>query len=266
MGFGSFVKKIAGVAAPIVGGMVGGPTGAAIGGMVGSAIAGGSEGGFTGGGGATGVVPALSPEERLLLQKQAELVQRFTPIFGDFAAQAIEGKVPISPALEAQLKEREALTIEDIRRRGGPQAEALSTAGIQRLGQFQTGADIAREEARQRAIGLGGELFSRLGTLTAPGVQSAQQKRQLDFLASQQAAAQAREGEAGFTQLLGRGIGGAVLGKQAGIGPLKGAVLGATGLGSQIPTLGGTGGIPSASTGGIVPTLRPLTFGGSFGT
>lgn len=65
----------------------------------------------------------------------------------------LSGEIPASPALEADLADRKRVLQEDISRRGGPAAEALSTAGIQRMGTFERGADIAREESRRAMLG-----------------------------------------------------------------------------------------------------------------
>jgi len=82
---------------------------------------------------------------------------------------ALKGELPVSPALERDLAQRESLAKETVARNLGPTGET-SSAGIQLLGRTREGADIAREAARHGEITEGSMLAKQLtGTTTALG-------------------------------------------------------------------------------------------------
>lgn len=211
--------------------------------------------------------PKPTEAERKLQEQQLAFTQKFQPIFGDLVQRSLSGEVPVSPALEEELKQREQLTLEDIRRRGGVGAEATTTAGIQRLGRFQTGADIAREQARGQAFQQGLTGLGLTTGVTGQALSRLQQGRAQQFQAMQ---SQQQEG-GGLGKLLGGAAIGAITGGAGllaggGIGALGGAGLGALGglpLAAQLG--GGAGVIPQQGTtirtGGSLSTQRPFVPG-----
>lgn len=183
----------------------------------------------------TSSIPGMSPEEQAILKQQQELLERFTPIFGDFAADVIQGKVPVSPQLEQQLSQQEATLREDIARRTGSSGAALTTAGIQRLGQFQTGANIAREEARRSLIPQAFQAVGTLGGLAesalSPLRRLREQQTEISLQQQQQAAARKEQQQGVLGNILGGAISGGV------VGGVPGAILGAAGGTSLLPSL-----------------------------
>lgn len=78
---------------------------------------------------------------------------------------ALEGKEPLSPAMESDLaKEKEKLEA-DLSKQLGPDWKN-TTSGIQAMNEFQTRADIIREEARQGVVSqAGSQYFAARGLL-----------------------------------------------------------------------------------------------------
>jgi hypothetical protein len=204
-------------------------------------------------------IPGMSPEETAILRQQQELLERFTPIFGDFAADVIQGKVPVSPQLEQQLGQQEATIREDIARRTGSSGAALTTAGIQRLGQFQQGANIAREEARRSLIPQAFQAVGTLGGLAESALSPLQrlreQQTQISLQQQQEAAARKSQQRGMFGQILGGAVSGGL------VGGVPGALLGAAGGTSLLPTLLGQQKKPGAGT-ISPPKIKPQNIGG----
>jgi len=81
--------------------------------------------------------------------------------------QALEGTLPVSPALETDLATQESQLSEELSRRLGPNWQT-STPGIQAMGEFKKRADLLREEARRGQITTGeGMLINRLNQSSA---------------------------------------------------------------------------------------------------
>jgi hypothetical protein len=98
---------------------------------------------------------AMSPTEKQSYDLQKKAYER--------TMLAYEGKLPISPAMEQELATQKGLTEENLRRRLGS-GWGLSTSGIQSMGDFNTNAELAREEARRGQITSGeGILLARQG-------------------------------------------------------------------------------------------------------
>jgi hypothetical protein len=98
---------------------------------------------------------AMSPTEKQSFDLQKKAYER--------TMLAYEGKLPISPAMEQELATQKGLTQENLRRRLGA-GWGLSTSGIQSMGDFNTNAELAREEARRGQITSGeGILLARQG-------------------------------------------------------------------------------------------------------
>jgi hypothetical protein len=209
-------------------------------------------------------VPSIpqSPEEKALIEQKRLLSERFTPIFGDFAERVIRGDVPVSPQLEQELMQQEQLVREDISRRLGPQGAARTTAGIQRLGQFQTGAASAREQARRSLIPAAFQAVQTAGGLQQAALSPLQAERGLQQQLAQQRATAEGQRTGAIGQFLGGAGSGALLaGLTGGTSLLAGAGLGALGAGGAIPFLGGSQ--PAQQTGGftIPRQQRQFTLG-----
>lgn len=98
---------------------------------------------------------SLSPTEKQSYDLQKLAYER--------TKQAYEGTLPISPAMEKELAQQKGITEEGLRRRLGSNWN-LSTSGIQSMGDFNTNAELAREEARRGQITSGeGILLARQG-------------------------------------------------------------------------------------------------------
>jgi hypothetical protein len=75
---------------------------------------------------------------------------------------ALEGKLPVSPALESEMANQEKIMREGLSRKLGTGYET-TTPGIQALGEFQQKQGLLREESRR------GELTSGQGILLSQG-------------------------------------------------------------------------------------------------
>lgn len=91
---------------------------------------------------------------------------------------AIEGKEGVSPYLETQLEEERAKLEEDLSRRLGPNWRS-TTPGIQAMEEFQSRADMLREEARQSTIASAGSQY-----LTARGLMAGEKQQKIGNIAT----------------------------------------------------------------------------------
>lgn len=178
----------------------------------------------------TGEIRRLTPEE-LEAQRTPSEQRQFdiTRLSQERQQLALEGKLPVSPALEQELQQQQTRLEEGLSRRLGG-GFATTTSGQQALAQQQQTAGLLREEARRGQIGQGqGILASRLaGQLGQQGQQfgqfqgigqgslgllgglgQAQQGFQFNRGLQFQAAQQNAQGQQAFLGGLGRAIGGA---------------------------------------------------------
>jgi len=100
----------------------------------------------------------------------AQLEERYT--------KTIAGEEGVSPYLESELAKERAKLEEDLSRRLGPNWRA-TTPGIQALSDFDTKANLLREEAQQRAIASAGSQY-----LSARGVMAGEKQQKVSNLLS----------------------------------------------------------------------------------
>ncbi len=100
----------------------------------------------------------------------AQLEERYT--------KTIAGEEGVSPYLESELAKERAKLEEDLSRRLGPNWRA-TTPGIQALSDFDTKADLLREEAQQRSIASAGSQY-----LSARGVMAGEKQQKVSNLLS----------------------------------------------------------------------------------
>jgi len=115
----------------------------------------------------TGQYVAIEGEQDPLL---AQLEERYTA--------ALRGETEISPYLEKQLQDERAKLEEDLSRRLGPNWQT-TTPGRQALSDFQTRADLLREEARQSTISSAGSQY-----LATRGLLAGERQQTISNLAS----------------------------------------------------------------------------------
>lgn len=195
----------------------------------------------------------LTPEELAArMTPEQRRAQEITQATQERQLAALEGRLPVSPALEADLADQQRLVQEAIARRG----QGGGTLGLRAQSLFNRQANLVREEARKGQLGLGqsllasqgqlklarqGQGFNQLQGFGVPGLQrlgafgQAQQpfqfQRGLEFKAGLQSA----QNRARLLGGLGQMAGGAIVGGLAG-GPI-GAGLGAFGGAGLIPSL-----------------------------
>ncbi|MEE9354209.1 MAG: hypothetical protein V3U75_01330 [Methylococcaceae bacterium] len=155
--------------------------------------------------------PPLSDQEKRIIAQMKQLAlgdPELTQLYSDFTLRAIKGEEGVTPGLERDIAEQEAITKEQIARGLGSEGARRSTPGIRRLGRFREGANIAREDARIGAIGRGERLLA-----SGAGRSISAARAALDPLAAQrnlqtqiglQNVANIRGTQAGQAQLLGQ--------------------------------------------------------------
>lgn len=100
---------------------------------------------------------SMSPQERAGYELNALYLQR--------QRDAMEGKLPVSPAMEAELTQQRSDIEANLSRRLGSNWQQ-STPGIQAMGEFNKRAGLLREETRRGQISSGeGLLGARMGLL-----------------------------------------------------------------------------------------------------
>lgn len=110
---------------------------------------------------------SMAPQERAGYELNDLYLQR--------QKDAMEGKLPVSPAMEAELAQQGADLEANLSRRLGPQW-SQSTPGIQSMTEFDKRAGLMREEARRGQISSGeGLLNARMGLLQNTQAQNVQQ-------------------------------------------------------------------------------------------
>lgn len=110
---------------------------------------------------------SMAPQERAGYELNDLYLQR--------QKDAMEGKLPVSPAMEAELAQQRADLEANLSRRLGPQW-SQSTSGIQSMTEFDKRAGLMREEARRGQISSGeGLLNARMGLLQNTQAQNVQQ-------------------------------------------------------------------------------------------
>lgn len=111
-------------------------------------------------------------EERMAgMDPQQRKAYELHDAYLDRQLSAIKGELPVSPALERDIKEQRGLMTEDLSRRLGPSYKQ-STAGVQTEAKFTESANIAKESARQGIIGQGEGLRSSISGDLGRGSQS----------------------------------------------------------------------------------------------
>lgn len=113
----------------------------------------------------SGNYTAIEGEQDPLL---AQLEERWTG--------TIEGEEGVSPYLESQLADERAKLEEDLSRRLGPNWQT-TTPGMQALSDFDTRADLLREESQQRAISQAGSQY-----LSARGLMAGEKQQEVGNL------------------------------------------------------------------------------------
>ena len=99
-----------------------------------------------------GAFRSMTEEERLAGMTPNELLaQKALTLSQERQIAALEGKLPVSPALEEGLARQEKMLRENLSRSLGAGWET-TTPGIQSLGEFQQRAGLLREEARRGEI------------------------------------------------------------------------------------------------------------------
>lgn len=128
----------------------------------------------------TGEYRQMTPEEYQSsltpLQQQAYDVQSAAY---DRLMKAYAGELEVSPQLESDLQEQQKMIEERLSRSLGPNW-MNSTAGQQAMSEFQTKAELLREEARRGILGQGSQNY--LGSLGATSGLSGQQTGSLQNL------------------------------------------------------------------------------------
>ena len=121
-----------------------------------------------------GAFRSMTEEERLAGMTPNELLaQKALTLSQERQIAALEGKLPVSPALEEGLARQEKMLRENLSRSLGAGWET-TTPGIQSLGEFQQRAGLLREEARRGEIAGGtGLILAQRNYLT--GAKGAQQ-------------------------------------------------------------------------------------------
>ncbi len=155
--------------------------------------------------------PPLSDQEKRIIAQMKELAMgdpELSQMYSDFTLRALEGKEGVTPGLQRDIAKGEALTKEEIARGLGSKGARESTPGIRRLGRFREGANIAREDARRGAIGLGERLISsdvgRSITAAGAALGPLAQQRGLQTQIGLQNLANIRGTQAGQAGLLGQ--------------------------------------------------------------
>jgi hypothetical protein len=179
----------------------------------------------------------MTEEEQLAgMTPQEQLQYQNTKLQQERLNQALQGNLPVDPALERDLQLQEAQMKEQLVRDLGPNAME-STAGMQRMGEFQKRADLMRESARRGEISTGTGLalnqMGYMGTNTqnkianyaSPGNQSmgyaqSYATQQQPYTQQQQMGLQANIAQAQQQTAMMQGLG-SLLGTAGGIGASK---------------------------------------------
>lgn len=98
---------------------------------------------------------ALTEEQRLAKMTEIERLQYQTEkLSGERTLKALQGDLPISPALEAELENQRTLMEETLSRKLGPDWQ-LSTPGQKAIAELEAKSAMIREEARRGEIDAG---------------------------------------------------------------------------------------------------------------
>jgi len=110
----------------------------------------------------------MTDEERQDLLTPQELAdEELARKYQERQLAALEGKLPISPAMEENIQNQKNTLSATLAAKLGPNW-AATTPGIQAMTQFEQAAELVREEARRGAIGQGVNLIGQGQQLTTP--------------------------------------------------------------------------------------------------
>jgi len=123
----------------------------------------------TGEGGKKDIVKMTDEERRSYLTTEQAADEELIRKYQQRQLDALEGKLPISPAMEESITKQQGLLSATLAGRLGP-GWATTTPGIQAMTQFNQAAELAREEARRGQIGQGSDILNQSMQLYQPGL------------------------------------------------------------------------------------------------